>query len=283
MKFKLIAEIGVNHLGSLKLAKEIIDAGISVGIELFKFQIYTMNEIGEDKTWQWYNYMSHCSLSKEQHLSLKEYCEKKNVTYFASVFGEGSLETAKEMDMKLYKLASRSVYDKDGNISELARKVYATDEPVISSLGWRQEFWPFPDKPNNTNLYCVSKYPTTRKDIRWPDFNKRLTIIIAENGERYSQEILSSGSGEFTVTDPNTFETKKINGVAHMLRPVSGFSDHSIGTELAKEAIDLGATIIEKYFTIDKTLYGPDQKGSSLPSEMKEIMDYGNHHFNDRP
>ena len=82
----------------------------------------------------------------------------------------------------------------------------------------------------------MSKYPTVREDITWPEF-----------------------------------------GLS-----ISGFSDHSIGTELAKESIDLGATVIEKHFTIDKTLFGPDQRGSSLPSEFKEIQDYGNHHLDSR-
>lgn len=243
MNFKIIAEVGVNHLGSIKLAKEMIDAGLASGVNLFKFQIFTIEELGEDETWQWYDYMNYCALSKEQHFELQDYCKKKGATYFASVFGFGSLEIAQEMDMPIYKIASRSVYDKEGNISELAKKIYATGKPTISSLGFRKKLWRYPVAPDNVNLYCVSKYPTTRADIKWPNFN------------------LKYASG---------------------FRPVSGFSDHSIGTELAKEAIDLGAEVIEKHFTIDKTLYGPDQKGSSLPSEMKEIADYGNDRFNSR-
>lgn len=249
MSFKLIAEVGVNHLGSLKLAKEMIDAGLDVGVKLFKFQIYTVAELGEDESWDWYGYMNHCALSKKEHFELKDYCQSKGATYFASVFGDWSLEVAKEMDMPIYKIASRSVYNADGSISELAKKIYAVGRPTISSLGWRKEGWAVPYAPNNENLYCVSKYPTVRADISWPNFNK--VTLDANN--------------------PNGFR-----------RDISGFSDHSIGTELAKESIDLGATIIEKHFTIDKTLYGPDQKGSSLPLEFKEIQEYGNNSLNPR-
>lgn len=234
MSFQLIAEVGVNHLGSVKLAKEMIDAGCSVGVKLFKFQIYKVEEFGVGPDWQWYDYMNHCALTADQHADLKAYCDKLGVTYFASVFGDWSLNVAKEIDMSMYKLASRSVYDENGQISKLANEIYDLGKPVISSLGYRQEFWPYPSKENNKNLYCVSKYPTTREDILWPKFGDM----------------------------------------------VSGFSDHSIGTELAKEAIDLGATVIEKHFTIDKTLFGPDQSGSALPEEMKEIQEHGDNSIN---
>lgn len=235
MEFKLIAEVGVNHLGSVDLAKKMIDAGVDAGVKYFKFQIFTVEELGEDETWAWYDYMNHCALSKEQHFELKDYCEKTGAVYFASVFGDWSLDVAEEMEMPIYKIASRSLYTKDGKISPLAEKIYALGKPAISSLGYYKDGWPVPMRYNNENLYCVSKYPTTREDISWPNFKAGL---------------------------------------------VNGFSDHSIGTELAKESIDLGATVIEKHFTIDKTLYGPDQKGSSLPAEMREIQEYGNNHLN---
>lgn len=231
MEFKLIAEVGVNHLGSVRLAKEMVDAGIKAGVKLFKFQIFTPEELGEDESWQWYDYMNHCSLFKEEHFELNDYCQSKGVTYFASVFGDWSFEVAEEMNMPIYKLASRSVFDKDGSISSLAQKIYQTGKPVISSMGFKEDAWGLPKVDNNINLYCVSKYPTTRSDIKWPKFDQK---------------------------------------------NIHGFSDHSIGTILTKEAIDLGATVIEKHFTIDKTLYGPDQAGSATPDEMKEIQEYGN-------
>jgi N,N'-diacetyllegionaminate synthase len=228
-KFRLIAEVGLNHLGSLKLAMQMIDAGASVGVELFKFQMYHIEEFGEDPSWKWYDYVKHCAFTKDQYVRLQEFCVSRNVTFFASVFGDWSLELAKEIDMPIIKIASRSVYDKHGKVSPLAQKIAATGKPVIASLGWRKYDWPTPKWSNGENVYCVSKYPTTRADISWPEFGDQIT----------------------------------------------GFSDHSIGTELAKEAIDLGATIIEKHFTTDKTLFGPDQSGSSLPHEMKEIQEYG--------
>jgi sialic acid synthase SpsE len=231
MNFKLIAEVGVNHSGSVRLAKGMIDAGVAAGVKLFKFQIFTIEEISEDKAWPWYDYMNHCALSKEEHFEVANYCKEKKVTYFASVFGSWSFGVAREMKMPIYKLASRSVFNADGSPSKLAMAVYKTGKPVISSMGYRQSDWELPKFKNNINLYCVSKYPTTREDIEWPKFDRK---------------------------------------------NIRGFSDHSIGTELAKEAIDLGATIIEKHFTIDKSLYGPDQAGSATPDEMEEIQKYGN-------
>lgn len=289
--FELIAEVGVNHLGSVRLAKEMIDAGAEVGLRLFKFQIYHVEEeFNETPAWKWYDYMKHCELSKEAHFELRDYCESKGVVYFASVFGDWSLNIAEEMEMPLYKLASRSVYTPEGEISPLAEKIYALGKPVISSLGYRQEFWPVPLRANNSNLYCVSKYPTTRADIRWPGFKQKVSFVTPQDDQELPETAKNrQGSGYLVqetrgdyhvVVDPNTFEVFRVKGEKHSYRTVSGFSDHSIGTELAKEAIDLGATIIEKHFTIDKTLFGPDQKGSSLPSEMKEILEYGNDRVN---
>lgn len=290
--FELIAEVGVNHLGSVKLAKGMIDAGIDAGLRLFKFQIYHVeNEFNETPEWKWYDYMKHCELTKEEHFELRDYCDQKGVIYFASVFGDWSLSIAEEMEMPLYKLASRSVYTKDGDISPLAEKIYALGKPVISSLGYRQEFWPIPLRENNSNLYCVSKYPTTRADVKWPGFQHEVSFVTphdkdvklpesAKNKQVDGFLVQETRGNYHVVVDPNTFEVIRVEGTKHSYRSVSGFSDHSIGTELAKEAINLGATIIEKHFTIDKTLYGPDQKGSSLPSEMKEILEYGNSRVN---
>ena len=233
MEFRLLAEIGANHLGSTRLAKEMIDVGVEQGMKYFKFQIYNMEEIGESPEWVWYDYISHCSLKKDQVYELRDYCDNKGAFFFASIFGDWSLEVAKEIEMPLYKIASRSVYTKDGEISPLAEKIYATGKPVVSSLGYRKTGWAIPDKENNVNLYCVSNYPTVREDITWPEFG-----------------------GD-----------------------IAGFSDHTIGTKITKEAIDLGAVVIEKHYTLDKTLYGPDQAGSATPSEMKDILDHAHQKY----
>jgi N-acetylneuraminate synthase/N,N'-diacetyllegionaminate synthase len=235
---RLIAEVGINHLGSMRMAKDLIDAGAAVGVTEFKSQLFNMQDmadLGLDESWQWWDYCRHCALTVEQHKELMEYCEEKGVLYYNSIFGKWGLEAAAELDMPIYKIPSQSLYTPEGEFTEMAKAVWATGKPVVSSLGRWKEGLPIPSEPNNVNLYCVSKYPTMREDISWPDFNK-----LGENG-----------------------------------RPVhSGFSDHTIGTEIPKEAIDLGVSIIEKHFTLDKTLYGPDQAGSAEPHEMAEIARY---------
>lgn len=232
---RLIAEIGINHLGSMKMAKDLIDAGVGVGVTEFKSQLFSMQDmadLGLDESWQWWDYCKHCALTIDQHKELMEYCQKRNVLYYNSLFGKWGLKAAVELDMPVYKIPSQSLYNADGTFTEMARNVWATGKPVISSLGRHQTGWPIPSEPNNINLYCVSKYPTMREDINWPSFKE-----LDENGRLV----------------------------------YSGFSDHTIGTEIPKEAIDLGAKVIEKHFTLDKTLYGPDQAGSATPDEMAEI------------
>lgn len=223
----LIAEIGVNHLGSVDMAKRMIDAGLAVGVKTFKFQIYKIDELGESQDWKWYDYMNYCALDEDQYLKIKQFCEEAGATFFASVFGDWSFNLAQSIDMSMFKIASRSLYDKHGNISELAKQIIATQKPVIASLGYSRDGYPMPQHPSIKYLYCVSKYPTLMSDIHWPtDFNG----------------------------------------------PIHGFSDHTIGTEAALEAIRLGAAIIEKHFTIDRNLFGPDQSGSANPEEMKTIL-----------
>lgn len=224
----LIAEIGINHLGSVKLAKQMIDAGADAGVKLFKFQIYKTEEWGIAGDFEWYDYVNHCQLTADQYREIKDYCDKKGVTFFASVFGDWSFELAEELDMPIYKIASRSLYNDQGGLSHIAQRIASTGKPIIASLGFRKDGWWLPQLPNAKILYCVSKYPTMMEDITWPEFGDT----------------------------------------------IHGFSDHTIGIEAPKIAIDRGAEIIEKHFTLDKTLYGPDQACSASPQEMAQIIQY---------
>jgi len=224
----LIAEIGINHLGSVNLAKQMITAGTDAGIKLFKFQIYKTEEWGIGGDFEWYDYVNHCQLTAGQYREIKDFCDKKGVTFFASVFGDWSFELAEELDMPMYKIASRSLYDDEGGLSQIAQRIAGTGKPIIASLGFRKQGWGIPEFPNAKILYCVSKYPTMMSDITWPKFGDE----------------------------------------------VHGFSDHTIGIEAPKMAIDRGAEIIEKHFTLDKSLYGPDQACSASPEEMSLIVQH---------
>lgn len=224
MSIKLIAEVGVNHCGSVKLAKQIIEAGINIGIKMFKFQIFNIDEFREKESWQWYDYMNHCALSFESYKELKNYCEKRNVVFFASAFGEQSLNIAKKLNIPIYKIASRSLF-KNQKISPFASEIISLEKPVIASLGWYKDNYELPSFKNVQYLYCTYEYPTPIEKIVWPKFDDKIV----------------------------------------------GFSDHTIGIESAKEAIKRGAKIIEKHFTLDKNLYGPDHVCSTEPEEMEKL------------
>lgn len=223
---EIIAECGINHNGSMWLAKELIQEAKWNGADVAKFQIYDVDKIFKPD-FEWYRFCKHAQLSEEQVIYLMDVCDDLGIEFMASVFDADLVDLTEKWGMKRYKIASRSVYD-----SQLLNAIGNTNKDVIVSLGMVDI-----NKPEiviKTNgavdyLYCVSKYPTMPEEINWHEF-------------------------------------QHVN--------YSGFSDHTIGIETAKKAIDLGTKIIEKHFTLDKNMYGPDHAGSMEPDELKELVEY---------
>lgn len=223
---QIIAEIGQNHNGDMSLAKELIYSAKENGADVAKFQIYNAKKIFSKKNNPWYQNNIRSELSEEQIINLNEYCKKTGIEFMASVFDTKLIKITEKINMRRYKIASRSIYDK-----KLLSKIFKLNKPVIISLGhWKKQHMPFDDTKNQIEyLYCVSKYPTKIKDLK---LSKKL------------------------------------------FKKVSGFSDHTIGISSAVKAIKYGAKIIEKHFTIDKKLNGPDHMLSMTPLELKELSKY---------
>jgi len=221
----VIAEIGQNHNGDMKLAKELITAAKENGADIAKFQLYDVDSIFPP-TFEWYKEAKQAQLSKEQVAELSQWCQKAGIEFMASVFDTERVQWCEEVNVKRYKIASRSIYNR-----KLLRAIAVTGKDIIASLGmYHGKRFPHINTKGRVDfLYCVAKYPTMPEDL------------------------------SFTEVDFNKY---------------SGFSDHTIGIEAALVAMARGARMIEKHFTLDKNLHGPDHRGSMEPDELKQIVEF---------
>lgn len=246
----IIAEAGVNHNGSMENAFKLIDAAVDAKVDYIKFQTfkaeklvsksakkadYQIQNTGNTDDSQ-FDMLKKLELSRENHEVLIDYCNNKNISFFSTAFDLDSLDYLKEIGLDLVKIPS-------GEITNLPylRKAAQLFQKVIISTGMctMDDIKAAVDiflkegilKENITILHCNTEYPTPMKDV-----NLKAMLSIK-----------------------NSFGT----GV--------GYSDHTLGIEVPIAAVAMGASIIEKHFTLDKTLPGPDHVVSLEPDELKAM------------
>ncbi len=251
-KVYYIAEIGLNHNGDLILAKEMIDAAKDCGANAVKFQSIKAEKLVSPKTFNNHidgfglenvktvgDFWKKVSISKDFHIEISNCCKNLGIEFISTPFDFESVDILDKLGVKRYKIAS-------GDITHypLLEYIAVKKKPVLLSTGAStvDEIGNAVKHLNNagcdelTLLHCVSLYPT-------PADKANLRAII---------ELKS------------TFNL-----------PV-GFSDHTLGYHISIAAIAKGATVIEKHFTIDKNLPGPDQNISADHKEFKQMVEYGN-------
>lgn len=199
------------------------------GADIAKFQFYDPDKIfGPKGTYpdkKNYEFALTVQFGFEQAKTLKKWCDEEGIEFMASVFDLERFEWMEELSVKRYKIASRSVQDK-----ELCGKILKTKKETFISLGfWSKKGVPY-DYKNARYLYCVPKYPCDYEDIKLP----------------------------------KSFE----KSIYH------GFSDHTIGIEISLIAVARGSRIIEKHFTLNKGLVGPDHICSMTPDELYDLSKY---------
>jgi len=234
-KCKLIAEIGWNFIGDMKLAKEMIIAAKESGADYAKFQTWSTNDL---KSGAWDNdgridLYKKAELSPEKHQELKEYCDKYEIEFLTSVFNKKYFKFLKELNLKSIKIASMEINNKP--LIDEAKEIYnqvfiSTGATKLSEL----------EKISNdlkgeqfVMFHCVSSYPTPAKNVNLP----RIDYL-----KKYFSRI--------------------------------GYSGHYKGVTDAIAALDYDVEFIEKHFTIDNNLPGRDNQFSILPQEMKILSDY---------
>lgn len=251
MKTIIIAEAGVNHNANIDIAIQLVDEACKANADIIKFQTAVPSEVvtkhGIKAKYQSdpnYKDENQLEMTKRIHLPLeqfsviKKYCESKKIQFLTTSFGPISTNYIKTLRMEYTKVPS-------GEITNLPylEEVAKINNKIILSTGMSNiiEIQNALDvlycngiqKKNITLLHCTSEYPANFEDL---NLNAISTLR-------------------------NTFQLNV------------GYSDHSLGTEASITAVSMGATIIEKHFTIDKTLEGPDHKASLEPKELKSMID----------
>lgn len=248
MSVLIIAEAGVNHNGSLELAKELIDAAHNAGADIIKFQTfkaekivlqsatkaeYQIKETGSEESQ--YQMLKRLELSESDFTQLQEYCKSVGITFLSTPFDFDSIAFLEGLDLPFWKLPS-------GEITNLPylKKIAETGRDIVLSTGMSTmdeirtalEILQSNGAGKISLLHCNTEYPTPMKDVN---------LLAMKSIER-----------EFGL--------------------VTGYSDHTKGIEVPIAAVALGAQIIEKHFTLDTNMPGPDHKASLDPLEFAEMV-----------
>lgn len=245
----IIAEAGVNHNGSMELAKRLIDAAADAGVDYVKFQTFKAANLVTKEAKQaeyqqrnaqddsQYAMLKKLELSQEQHYELIEYCKQKGVRFWSTAFDMDSVDLLHELQLGLWKIPS-------GEITNYPYlwKIAQFGEPVILSTGMS----------TNDDIDAAIK-------------------ALCENGLKREQITLLHCNTEY----PTPMQDVNLRAMQQMKEWFGlkvGYSDHTTGIEVPIAAVALGAEIIEKHFTLDKTLPGPDHKASLEPQELKAMV-----------
>lgn len=241
----VIAEVGVNHNGSIEMAKELIDASVRVGADAVKFQTFKSEKLVTKKAEQadyqrentgkvesQFDMLKRLELTENDFAELKQYCEKVGIDFLSTPFDEESAQNLAGMGIDAFKIGSG-----DLNNIPFIKKLDAFGIPIILSTGMSsleevKESVAAITKSPLVILHCTSCYPAPVED----------TNLIA------------------------------IQTMKQELNLPIGYSDHTSGVLVASLAVGLGATVIEKHITLDKNLEGPDHKASLEPTEFEEMV-----------
>ncbi len=244
----IIAEAGVNHNGSIYLAKKLVDAAVEAEADAVKFQTFQAGKLvtksAEKAEYQkqttgseenQYEMLKRLELSCEDHIQLSDYCKQKGIMFLSTPFDFNSVDLLEELGVGMYKIGSGDLTN-----MPLLKYIALKNKPIIlstgmSNLGEIEEAIGWIKEAGNyqiTLLHCTSNYPTSYGDA---NLNAMVTLR-------------------------NAF---------HL--PV-GYSDHTPGIEVSVAAAAMGACVIEKHFTLDREMSGPDHKASLNPQELKELV-----------
>lgn len=250
-KVIIIAEAGVNHNGDINLAKKLIDAAVEAGVDYVKFQTfkaeklvsriakkadYQVKNISDGDNSQ-YNMLKKLELSHDDHLQLLDYCERKGIKFFSTAFDLEGLKYLNDLNLPLFKIPSGEVTN-----YPYLKMVATFGKPIILSTGMCSEEdveQAIEVLLNNgllreeiSVLHCNTEYPTPMQDVNLK--------AMATLRNKFGVQI--------------------------------GYSDHTLGIEVPIAAVAMGAKIIEKHFTLDRNLPGPDHIASLEPNELSMMV-----------
>jgi N-acetylneuraminate synthase len=251
-KVLIIAEAGVNHNGSIEMAKRLIDAAVDAGVDYVKFQTfktenlvsavakkadYQIKNLKDSSSDSQFEMLKKLELNKEQHLELIAYCIEKKIRFLSTAFDLESIDLLASLGIALFKIPS-------GEITNLPylKKIGVLNKQVIVSTGM-----------------CVMS-----------EISDAINVLVKAGTEKEKISVLHC-----TTDYPTAMQDVNLNAMLAIQKQLNvpiGYSDHTLGIEVPVAAVAMGATIIEKHFTLDKNLSGPDHKASLEPHELKAMV-----------
>ena len=250
MKTLVIAEAGVNHNGDIELAKKLIDIAADAGANLVKFQTFmadrlvTENAIkadyqifASDITETQHAMLRRLELTEAMHHELISHCGLRNIGFFSTGFDIESIDLLVSLGQEMFKVPSGEItnFPYLRHIGKLGKKVIlSTGMSNMNEIEAAIDILEVSgtERQNITVLHCTTAYPAPMVDVN----------LLA----------MQSMRNKFSVA--------------------VGYSDHTLGIEISLAAVAMGATVIEKHFTLDRTLPGPDHKASLEPSELRAMV-----------
>ena len=248
----IIAEAGVNHNGSIEIAKQLVDKAVDAGVDIIKFQTfkaeklvsksakqadYQKKNIGSTADDSQLNMLKKLELSHEDHEALIQYCKQKGIRFFSTAFDMESIDYLHSLNLGLWKIPSGEITN-----YPYIKKIAQFHEPVILSTGM-----------------CGME-----------DISAAMNVLL-ENGVQRDQITILHCNTEY----PTPFEDVNLLAMQQIKENFQvkvGYSDHTQGLEVPIAAVALGACVVEKHFTLDRNMEGPDHQASLEPDELKAMV-----------
>ena len=244
----IIAEAGVNHNGSLDTALKLVDAAVAAGADAVKFQTFVASELltktAEKATYQkhttgseqtQYELIKELELTYDSFVTIQNYCRERGITFLSTPFDIPSAEFLNQIGIQAFKIPS-------GEITNhlLIKKIASFEKPIILSTGMSNlsevESAVFALREMNHSafclLHCVSNYPAAAIDVN----------------------------------------LRAIDTMSQAFKVLVGYSDHTLGIEISLAAVARGSKVIEKHFTLDRNMRGPDHSASLEPNELIQLV-----------
>lgn len=247
-KVFIIAEAGINHNGSIDLAKKLIDVAVQAQVDAVKFQTFISTKVITrnakkaryqikltDSEESQLDMVKNLELSFAEFRELKKYCDSKSIMFLSTPFDLESIDFLNELGIEIFKISSGEItnYPYLKKIGKLNKKVIlSTGMSYMKEIEDAIQILRENGTRDITILHCNTEYPTPMEDVN----------------------------------------LNAINTIKEKLNIKIGYSDHTTGIQVPIAAVAIGAKVIEKHFTLDKNMEGPDHKASLEPSELKEMV-----------
>ncbi len=267
----IIAEAGVNHNGSVETAKQLVNIAAEAGADAVKFQTFRAHSLvtldapkaayqREDSSESQYEMLKKLELNEEAHTILLKHCRQKNIQFLSTPFDLESVDLLTRLGVSQIKISSADITN-----APLLLKCAKTNKPIILSTGMSL----LADIETALGVLAFGYLNPSML----PSLQNFRTTYVSEKGQNLLKEKVALlhcvSAYPSAVSDANlkTMDTLRMTFGLQV-----GFSDHSLGICLPIAAVARGATLIEKHFTLDKTLPGPDHRSSLEPLELKEMV-----------